>query len=474
MTAHLTFSFPWTISAHDAITAVAQHFGATVSINGAAPTVPPYIVQAVEQTARDLQAMHDDPSSGQEMNPAIAFGSLLNGAAGNVPATSAHAPSSADVATSTTAHAVPPAISQTSAQGLSSNVQIAAPGSAATSAAPALANGVEFDSTGLAWDERIHSANKTKTAAGEWRAKKGADKSQIKAVELELRAKYPNGASVSTGSAQSVAPTSEPTAAEFADQQAKKRAAVEHAHAEALRVAGPQMIDDKTLGGLLSGAIKQVTLSPEQNEWFAVYFAKRNAAYQEFMARPNVGTNTAQPVAPATVADTQKSVAGAVNVPPAVISSQVGELDSTGLPWDSRIHVPARVKSPSGEWLQRFDVPGEVKLQVQAELRAHMAGNVAEQPSIAPPGAAGNTLAVLTPPAAQVITAADASTDFVKLVQWIATNVSLGRISATAGPDAAKSLGFVGADGAGQLILAREQGAYWQYIVQMLQAQGAV
>lgn len=445
----LTFSFPWNISAADAINAVAAHFGATVSINGSAPQVPEHIKRAVERIGAD------NPENGIETSPSIAFGSLMNGAAGNgQPASPPSAPSDA-------------------VAGSPSNVQTAPTPTTITSGNT---SSVEFDSTGLAWDERIHSGNKTKTDKGEWRAKKGTDKSLIKAVELELRAKYPNGASATNGSVPNNAVGSvafaEPSAAEFADQQAKKRAAIEHANTEAMRVAGPSPIDEKTLSALLSG--KGATLTPAQNEWYAVYFAKRNAAYAEFMARPTA------PVADAASAGTVTSVSAApaptTNVPASVIPSMLGELDSTGLPWDHRIHVGARLKDASGAWLQRHDVSAEIKAAVCSELLAAVAeqsGNVAAQASTAPSGDAGSA-PVAPPPMIAPIKPEEASTDFTKLTMWIVANQVAKRISTTAAADVAKELGFAGADGNGQLVLMREQAAYWPYVVQLLQAQGAV
>jgi hypothetical protein len=473
----LTFSFPWTISAADAINAVAAHFGATVSINGGAPQVPDHIKQAIERFGGGGSGFNHangtaiafgdgvNPASGTEVSAAIAFGGLMNGSAGNVLATSATAPSSADVATSTIAHAAQTGISQTSAHESSSNAPTVAPGSAATTAAPAPANAVEFDATGLAWDARIHSGKKSQTAAGEWRALKGVDKGLVKIVELELRAKYPNAprgttssAPVGVGSTISAGASADPTAAEFVDQQARKRAALEFANNEAMRVAGPQQIDDSTLAKLLSGSPGQVTLTPAQNEWYAIYYAKRNAAYTEFMARPTAEpANIAQPVVPATPAVTPASGAGA-------------ELDATGLPFDARIHVPAKLKDSAGVWLQRHDVSGETKLAIMAELR----GNVAAQASTAPIGANGSIPAVPAPPAAPVLATADeAKVDFLKLTQWIVGNQLAKRIGATDAADAAASLGFVGADNMGQLVLMREHSSMWPYVVQILQAKGA-
>lgn len=50
------------------------------------------------------------------------------------------------------------------------------------------ASGVELDSKGLPWDERIHSSSKTKVQSGEWKAKRGInDPSFVANVEAELR-----------------------------------------------------------------------------------------------------------------------------------------------------------------------------------------------------------------------------------------------------------------------------------------------
>lgn len=425
----LTFSFPFAISAADAINAVAAHFGATVSINGGAPQVPEHIKRAVESIGAD------NPENGVETSPSIAFGGLLNGDAGNgQPASPPSAPSGVVAGSPSNAQTVPPPTTTTSGN----------------------TSSVEFDSTGLAWDERIHSGNKTKTDKGEWRTKKGTDKSSIKVIELELRAKYPAPQTGRPADAPAMTLTNvEPSAAEFVDQQMKRHAALEYANNEAIRIAGPSPIDNNILSALLSGKSGSVTLTPTQNEWYAVYYAKRNAAYAEFMARPTAAVTPAAsvPAAPA----------------PTTNAASSGELDATGLPWDARINVGAKIKDSCGVWVQRFDVSPEEKLRVMAELR----GNVVVQASTVPSGDAGST-PVAPPPAIVPIKPEDASVDFTKLMMWIVANQVANRITATAAADVAKSLGFAGADGNGQLVLMRERSEYWPYVVQLLQAQGAM
>lgn len=49
----------------------------------------------------------------------------------------------------------------------------------------------ETDSTGLVWDERIHSSSKALNADGTWRTKRGVDKALVAQVEAELRGSDP-------------------------------------------------------------------------------------------------------------------------------------------------------------------------------------------------------------------------------------------------------------------------------------------
>lgn len=61
------------------------------------------------------------------------------------------------------------------------------PGEATNDSAPSV------DSTGLPWDERIHSGGKSIKADGTWTKKKGATPPVVAAVEAELRAKQAAG-----------------------------------------------------------------------------------------------------------------------------------------------------------------------------------------------------------------------------------------------------------------------------------------
>lgn len=479
MHASLVFSFPVDVSAADAIHAVANHFAVGVSIMGAPANVPAHIKAAVEAFApggvhHTAHALTD----GAETSPAVAFGGLLNGASGNDQATAEHVQSSAVVATSTIVHAAQPDTLATLLPASSAPVPGTTNAAVAhvASAAPAnpVAN-VEFDSTGLPWDERIHSGNKTKNPGGEWRTKKGVDKGLLASVTAELRAAVGNAA-------VPVASASPTNAAVSVDPTAKRNAAIAFADAEAIRVCGASPIAQSTLDGLLNG--KPATLSPHESDWFNAYFAKRNAAFVEYMARPNVvivpqdasasapttgNEAAAQPAAPLTTA--VSPTPGATIVAPVTVALQ-GELDATGLPHDPRINVGAKIKDGAGVWVQRHDVSGETKLMVMAELRQALAGNVAAQASNTAP--APESTPVAPTPAVVAVSADDAKGSFAKMMQWIVANQIAKRIAPTAGPDAAKSLGFADANGNGSLALMTQQDAYWPYIVEILQGQGAV
>ena len=71
------------------------------------------------------------------------------------------------------------------------------------------------------------------------------------------------------------------------------------------------------------------------------------------------------------------------------------DVDSAGLPWDSRIHSESRNKVADGTWRKRRNTASELVAQVEGELRALMA-------IPAPGGAATQSAPVPTPPPAPV------------------------------------------------------------------------
>lgn len=76
-----------------------------------------------------------------------------------------------------------------------------------SAAAPTVPGEPEFDSSGLAWDERIHSAQRGTTNDGRWRKRRNVDDAVYNAVEAELRARYGKPASVTAPSEVVAMPT---------------------------------------------------------------------------------------------------------------------------------------------------------------------------------------------------------------------------------------------------------------------------
>lgn len=135
------------------------------------------------------------------------------------------------------------------------------------------------------------------------------------------------------------------------------------------------------------------------------------------------------PVAPPTPA---ASTPSADTPTPAAI-----ELDSTGLPWDARIHSGGRTKTQKGVWVSRKGVQPNVVSQVTAELRSNppranapfVPQQEAHVPLAQPAAAAAPTPAPAAPaPAtageavAQAKAAAAGITDARSLMQWVSSN----------------------------------------------------
>lgn len=79
-----------------------------------------------------------------------------------------------------------------------------------SAAAPTVPGEPEFDSSGLAWDERIHSAQRGTTNDGRWRKRRNVDDAVYNAVEAELRARYGQVAPVTAPSEVVAMPTPTP------------------------------------------------------------------------------------------------------------------------------------------------------------------------------------------------------------------------------------------------------------------------
>ncbi|QYW02509.1 RecT-like ssDNA annealing protein [Stenotrophomonas phage Silvanus] len=109
------------------------------------------------------------------------------------------------------------------------------------------------------------------------------------------------------------------------------------------------------------------------------FFLANNATPEQVNAciddiRRFYGVVSAPGVAPA-VAAVQNTTAAAA---PAVVTDNGGvELDSTGLPYDERIHSGSRSKTNKGVWTKRKGVDDATFNRVSAELRATMGASAA-------------------------------------------------------------------------------------------------
>lgn len=440
MSAKLVFEFAPNVGVNEVARVVGEFFRVSVTVADNGPdgadfqTIPPHIKQAVETVGAEIIAEQDNPANGVETNPAVAFGGLMNG--GNV-----NAASSVDAATSTTVQGVNPGTSATSVPASSLPVPPVANAAGARTESVAPSNPANVDKNGLPWDARIHSETPTLTDKGVWRKKRGATPQLVASVEAELRAALGNGVS-----AASAAPTSKtqshglPDNLVFADGNARKQAAVAHATAEAKAIAGPQIIDDAVLDGLLNG--KQTTLSPQQMEWYEVFFAARNAKFTEFMNKATV-----QESKPVEVLQQGTYLAE-------------GGVDATGLKWDARIHANPPMFDSAGVYVQRMDVAPETKLAIMAELRA--VGNAVTTQSIPPaPVSAGSTTPVVeTPPVAGPLS-------FVDMMRWIASNQIAGRITQAQTLEVAQMFGLSG------IADANKNPSFNDAIVEVLKSYGA-
>lgn len=98
-------------------------------------------------------------------------------------------------------------------------------------------------------------------------------------------------------------------------------------------------------------------------------------------------------------------------------------LDTTGLPWDARIHSGGRTQTAKGEWVKKKRVQPNVTAQVTAELRQNPPKAAsAQQPAahvpLAPPAAVAAPAPAPVPPAP----ATDGPTDGNGLLTWVSTN----------------------------------------------------
>lgn len=104
----------------------------------------------------------------------------------------------------------------------------------------------------------------------------------------------------------------------------------------------------------------------------------------------------AAPPAPMQPASIPPSAATAPTAVPGTV-----ERDSTGLPWDARIHASTKTKVASGAWTAKRNVDPAFKAQVEADLRGLPAPAAAAPAVPVAPPAAPPAPAPVAPPAAR-------------------------------------------------------------------------
>lgn len=89
------------------------------------------------------------------------------------------------------------------------------------------------------------------------------------------------------------------------------------------------------------------------------------------------------PAAPAPVAAAPAFAPAQFGSPGPAVAAAAGDVDSTGLPWDERIHAETKAKNKDGSWRNRRGVDKTVIASVETQLRAALPPRV-EQPAPAP------------------------------------------------------------------------------------------
>lgn len=153
----------------------------------------------------------------------------------------------------------------------------------------------------------------------------------------------------------------------------------------------------------------------------------------------------------------------AITTPAATESAHPAFLDSTGLPWDARIHSGGRTMTAKGEWVKKKGVQPNVTAQVTAELRqnppkAHSAPLPAAHVPLAPPAAAATPAPAPAQPAPATAGPTDAKELFT-LVSEGGHGPNMARV--------AQLMGFGSFSEALQPQNAHRIGEAWQYFVSL-------
>lgn len=154
------------------------------------------------------------------------------------------------------------------------------------------------------------------------------------------------------------------------------------------------------------------------------------------------------PAPPAAAAPVGDAAASAGTAQPA---ANPVERDSSGLPYDARIHQAARGKKRDGTWKNQKGIDPAVVASVTAELRSASPAPAAPVTSIAPPPPAASAPVAPPPPADTANTGQPAAlspgapsgvTAFRVLMQTITANTNTGKLNNDEVDAALKSVGL--------------------------------
>ena len=157
-------------------------------------------------------------------------------------------------------------------------------------------------------------------------------------------------------------------------------------------------------------------------------------------------------------------VTGSTVVPPPPATPSTVVTDSTGLPWDERIHSGSKAKNNNGSWKKRKGVQESEVTKIAAQIRATLppppaAPPVAPTPP-APETAFQQTVAPPAPPTAPPPpTAATGAPTFVSVLQKISARVTAGTLTQAKVAELCKSVGVVDTEGNGSLPLLSQNAA---------------
>lgn len=177
---------------------------------------------------------------------------------------------------------------------------------------------------------------------------------------------------------------------------------------------------------------------------------------------PDVQTTTVVPTSTVVVPPPPGAATPLLPLP---ANASTAELDSTGLPWDERIHSGGKKLNNDGSWKKRKGIQESTFNTIAAQIRATLPvsavppATVVPPPPAATPDAATAFQQAVPPPssAPPPPPAATTGNPFVGLLQKITGRIQAGSLTQAKVAECCKTLGIVDAEGNGSLPLAAQR-----------------